>query len=64
MKRYVTMRSKVAGMYDDPDAENYLARTIYQPEPQAIKTGLLDAQGNDIYMIEENDPIGYVRWES
>ena len=64
MKRYVTMRTKAADMYDEPDAENYLARTVYELETRAIKTGLLDAQGNDIYMIEENDPIGYVRRQS
>lgn len=40
-----------------------LARTVFQPEPQAIKTGLLDASGDDIYMIDEPAPIGFVRWE-
>jgi len=50
-------------MWDGPDPEDYLSRTVFEREPQAIKTGLLDAHGNDIYMIEENDPIGFVRWE-
>lgn len=38
-RRYVTMRTKAADMYDEPDAENYLARTIYQPEPQLDTCG-------------------------
>jgi len=63
MKRYITMRTKAADMWDGPDPEDYLSRTVFEREPQAIKTGLLDAHGNDIYMIEENDPIGFVRWE-
>lgn len=66
MRRYVLLahKPKCADIDYDPDAENYLARTVFEPEPQAIKTGLLDASGNDIYCIDEADPIGFMRWES
>lgn len=63
MKRYVTLhKPKLADMWSEPDAEDYLARTVYEPEPQSVRTGLLDASGTDIYSIEERDPIGFVRW--
>jgi hypothetical protein len=61
MKRYF-LKTKAANMYDGPDAENYLATTIYQIEPKAIRTGILDAKGNDIYMIDEPEPIGFIKW--
>lgn len=65
MKRYITLshKPKLADMDEYPDAENYLARTVFEPEPQAIKTGLLDASGNDIYCVEDREPIGFVRWD-
>lgn len=64
MRRYITISHKprLADIDYDPDAENYLSRTVYEPEPQAIRTGLLNAQGNDIYCVEERDPIGFVNW--
>lgn len=64
MKRYVTLahKPKSADMWDGPDAESYLARTVFEPEPKAIRSGILDASGNDIYMIDEPDEIGFVRW--
>jgi len=63
MKRYF-LKTKAADYENGPDSEDYLARTIYQAEPQAIKTGLLDALGNDIYCMDEPEPIGFIRWES
>ena len=64
--RYVTFahKPKSADMWDGPDAETYLARTVFEPEPKAIRSGILDASGNDIYCIEEMDVIGFVRWDS
>jgi hypothetical protein len=55
---------KLADVDGEPDAENYLSRTVYENEPQVLKIGILDASGNDIYMIDEPDPIGFVRWEN
>lgn len=64
MKRYVTLshKPKSADYSSDPDGEDYLARTVFEPEPKAIRSGILDASGNDIYCIEEMEPIGFVRW--
>lgn len=64
-RRYVTMtqRSVASDDWYEANAMDCLARTVFQPEPQAIKTGLLDASGDDIYMIDEPAPIGFVRWE-
>lgn len=65
-RRYITLSHKpeLADIDSDPDGENYLSRTIYENEPVTVRTGLLDASGNDIYMREENDPIGFVWWDS
>ena len=61
MRKYVTMRkTRLADADGEPDAENYLARTVYEPEPQIIETGLLDSQGQPIYAIEAMGPIGFV----
>ena len=45
----------------EPDAEDYLARTVYEPEPECIDTGLLDKSGNPIMAIDEMAPIGFVQ---
>lgn len=63
MRRYVTMRRpRLAAMDNDPDAEDYLSRTVYEPDDAPQPTGLLDAQGNELYAINEMDPIGFIRF--
>lgn len=46
----------------DADASQSLARTVHEEERQPIRTGLLDHHGNDIYAMDEADPIGFVRF--
>lgn len=60
MKRYLIANRPVAADIDsEPDGEDYLGRTVFEPEPQPIGTGLLDAQGVPIYAVHEPRPIGF-----
>lgn len=61
MKRYVT---KAARWHDWIDSETYLARTVLEPDPTPRETGLLDANGNKLYAVEELDQIGFMRRQS
>ena len=60
MKRYFT-RPRLADIDAEPDAENYLARTVYEPDDTPYETGILDAQGNKIFAAIRMDQIGFVR---
>lgn len=65
MRKYVTLRrTKAADVDGEPDAENYLARTVYEQEPQVIDTGILDLHGNPVFAIEAMQPIGFVIHET
>lgn len=56
MTRYIT-----AAWWEDPNASDYLAKTVYEPEPQPVKTGILDKNGTMLYRVEQRDPIGFIR---
>jgi hypothetical protein len=66
VKRYI-INPRLAPMPDwsgdGPDAENYLSRTVHEPDPTPYPIGLLDAQGNELYAVNEMEPIGFVRFE-
>ena len=38
-------------------------RTVYEPEDQPIKTGILDADGNPIMRRAERASVGYLRFK-
>lgn len=65
-KRYVTIARRPR-MDDDwqpyTDATDYLARTVHEPDTSPQPTGLLDAQGNELFAICEFEPIGFVRFD-
>lgn len=56
---YVTVRS--AKIDEEVDAENYLSRTVYEPE-ELIDIGVLGSDGNKVMARRRMDPIGFVRW--
>ncbi len=60
MKRYVT---RAADMDRSPDAEAYLARTVFEADKSPQPTGLLDWTGAKIYSIDASEPIGFIRRE-
>ena len=58
----MTRRPIRAADYDKgPDAEAYLARTIFEVDPTPYETGLLDAFGNPLWACIELDQIGFIR---
>lgn len=56
---YVIVRS--AKIDEEVDGEQYLARTVYEPE-ELIDIGVLDSDGNRVMARQKMDPIGFVRW--
>ncbi|TIR87359.1 MAG: hypothetical protein E5X05_01290 [Mesorhizobium sp.] len=62
MRRDYIIR-RAADIDENVDAENYLARTVYEPE-ELIDIGILDADGNKVMARQRMDPIGFIRWRS
>lgn len=64
-KRYFTLRRpRQAQIADDPDAENYLTRTVYETDPTPYETGILDQFGEPLWATYELDQIGFIRRET
>ena len=64
-KRYIIGRLRKVRMADpdgEPDAENYLATTVYDNSGEMIETGILDAQGNPIMARYVMERIGFVHY--
>lgn len=59
-KREYVIRRRMADIDDNVNAEDYLARTVFENH-ELIDIGLLDAEGNPILVHEQMDPIGFVR---
>lgn len=60
MREYV-IKPKADRSWDEPDAKDYLARTIYE-DYEIVDTGMLDHAGNKIMARKKPDPVGYVRF--
>lgn len=54
---------RLAKIDDEPDAEHYLARTVYESH-ELIDIGILDEDGNKIMAHERMDEIGFIRWRN
>lgn len=61
MKRYTTKPIHMADIEIEPDAEDYLSRTVFE-DNDPIDTGLLDKNGNAIYSFNVMDRIGFRRF--
>lgn len=59
VRREYVVRS--ARIDEEVDGENYLARTVYEPE-ELFDIGILDSEGNKVMARRRIDPIGFVRW--
>jgi hypothetical protein len=51
---------RLAKIDEEPDAEHYLARTIFEIDPEPYDTGLIDP----IMAAIVTEPIGFIRWPS
>lgn len=68
-RRYLTASRRVEAQ-DDPDKEWWEKDTnsldlfdklvVHEPETRSRNSGILDAHGNPIIVIEEPEPIGFV----
>jgi hypothetical protein len=57
MKVYVI---KPTADWDDPNASDYLAKTVLETEQQPRDSGPLDAGGNKLFSLEQREPVGFV----
>jgi len=58
--RHLTQPTR-AGYYDDA-AEAFVEHphiTVFEADNEPFRTGLLDANGADIYAVDEREPIGF-----
>ena len=55
--RYVT-RARWSEVLEQ-DLDDRASVTVYEPDPAPEFIGILDAQGNELFRIEERDPIGF-----
>jgi len=58
-REYVSVRA--AKIDEEVDGEQYLSRTVYEPE-ELIDIGILDSDGNKVMARRRLDQIGFVRW--
>jgi hypothetical protein len=56
--RYVTKAERVDG--EDGDV-SYTAGTVFERDDAPRDTGLLDANGNRLYRLEQRAPIGFIQ---
>jgi len=61
MRTYITRKATASDIDENTDAENYLARTVFESH-ELIDIGVLDHNGDPIMARERMDPIGYVRF--
>lgn len=55
----MTRRSAYFTHYE-ADPKDSLATTVYEPDDSPIPTGILDADGNEIYRQVVRNPIGFI----
>ena len=59
MKRYFIKPSRLANINEEIDGENYLSRTVYEPDDTPFETGVLDAEGRMIMAQHCISRIGF-----
>jgi len=60
-REYVIRAPRAARIDEEIDGENYLARTVYEPE-ELYDIGIVDSDGNKVMARRRLDPIGFIRW--
>lgn len=60
MPRYVAMRPRSGYDPDSMEAwDDAHGITVFDPDDAPVETGLLDANGNPLYRINDRRPIGF-----
>lgn len=60
-KRYVVMQRESDWAWFDIDPRPSTL-TVVEATPEARKTGLLNAAGQPLCVIDEPEPVGFIRW--
>lgn len=63
MSKTYFVRPRGADIDQNVDAENYLARTVFE-DHELIDIGVMDKDGNQIMARKRLDPVGFIRWRS
>jgi hypothetical protein len=59
-KRYVTASNRPRLYSYDDEPVHLTGTTVFEPEPQMVDTGILDASGQPIMFYETLAPIGFI----
>lgn len=60
MPKYTTKRPRARWCDEiEMDVMDPAPLTVYEPDDEPAPTGLLDAQGNELFRVRERNPIGY-----
>lgn len=59
--KYVALRTPPRASENWADDQPIFdARTVYEPEPEPVRTGLLNADGTPLYRMPDPKKIGYL----
>lgn len=50
--------------WDDWWADEPRTMTVVEEDNPPRRTGLLNARGQDLFAVEEREPVGFVKWRS
>lgn len=60
MPRYIALRPRAGYDHDSMEAwDDAHGITVFEPDDAPVETGLLDAQGNPLYRVQERAAIGF-----
>ena len=59
MKRYITKPRAVWVSELEEECPDMPALTVFEPDGEPQPTGILDAQGNELFRMLERKPIGF-----
>lgn len=62
MKRYVIKPKDWEGEWYNEPGPQPLTITVWEKERGPQKTGLLDKQGNELFSVNDGEPVGFVRF--
>lgn len=65
MRRYIIKpRARYSEDLREECPDIGMAHTVFEPDPSPRPTGLFDVSGNELYAVDEMEPIGFVRFGS
>ncbi len=59
MPRYLPIRAEHEWNWQGAPVSNPSSLTVYEPEADAVPTGLVDASGTPIYRVQDRVKLGF-----